>query len=73
MTEVFREQYGREMKVNVIHAGLECGLFSGKVHDLDAVAIGPDIEAIHSVNEKLSVASVQRVWKYLLAVLAKLG
>ena len=73
MTEVFREQYGREMKVNVIHAGLECGLFSGKIRDLDAVSIGPDIEAIHSVNEKLSVASVQRVWKYLLAVLAKLG
>lgn len=73
MTAVFRQQYGKEMVTDVIHAGLECGLFVNKIHDLDAVSIGPDIDAIHSVNEKLSISSAGRVWRYLLAVLAELG
>ena len=40
MTEVFREQYGREPKVEAIHAGLECGLFCGKLPGLDCGACG---------------------------------
>ena len=43
MVEVFREQYGREPKVEAIHAGVECGLFAGKMPGLDCVSIGPDL------------------------------
>ena len=55
--------------VATIHAGLECGLLSGQLPELDCVSFGPNMFDVHSVNEKLEVASVQRMWDYLLAVL----
>ena len=72
MVQVFRELSGGDPKVEAIHAGLECGLFAGKLEGLDAVSIGPDMRDIHSPREKLSVSSVGRTWAYLTAVLARL-
>ncbi|MDE7260905.1 MAG: aminoacyl-histidine dipeptidase [Oscillospiraceae bacterium] len=72
MTGVYKRMTGREMTVEAIHAGLECGLFAGKMDGLDAVSMGPDMRDIHSAREKLSVSSVQRVWAYLLEVLKEL-
>ena len=72
MVRVFREKYGREPVVETIHAGLECGLLAGKLPGLDAVSIGPDMADIHSARERLSVASVERTWDYLLEILAQL-
>lgn len=71
MTEVYLEQYGRKPAVEVIHAGLECGLLSGKLDGLDCVSFGPDIVDIHTTREKLSIPSVQRTWKLLLEVLKR--
>ena len=73
MTDVYLKQTGREMKVTAIHAGLECGIFCGKIKGLDCVSLGPDILDIHTPQERLSVSSVQRVWKYLVAVLEELS
>ncbi len=72
MVETFIRQYGHAPEVHAIHAGLECGLFCGKLEDLDCVSFGPDIEEIHTTRERMSVASVQRTWELLTAVLAKL-
>lgn len=72
MTEVFREMYGKEPEVKVIHAGLECGLFYEKISGLDCVSLGPDMQNIHTTEEKLSISSVERVWKYLLEVLKRI-
>ncbi|MCR5657303.1 MAG: aminoacyl-histidine dipeptidase [Butyrivibrio sp.] len=69
MAEVYKNLYGKKPRIEAIHAGLECGLFSEKIKDLDCVSIGPDMQDIHSTGEKLSVASTKRVWEYLLAVL----
>ena len=71
MTEVFREQYGHEPKIEAIHAGVECGLLCGKLADLDCVSIGPDLEEIHTPRERMSIASVQRVWAFVLEVLKR--
>lgn len=68
--EIYKKQTGKEMKVEVIHAGLECGILSSKLEGLDCISIGPDMVAIHSPNEKLSISSVARVWEYLKEVLA---
>ena len=68
----FEAQYGRKPKISVIHAGLECGLFSDKLKGLDCISIGPDILDIHTVNEKLDIASTQRTWELLLNVLKAL-
>ena len=72
MVRAYRETTGREMVVEAIHAGLECGLFAGKLPGLDAVSIGPDLRDVHSTRERMSVSSVARTWAYLRKVLEEL-
>ena len=72
MVKVFAAQYGYEPKVEAIHAGLECGLLSGKLPGLDAVSFGPDLKDIHTPRERMSISSVARTWQYLTAVLREL-
>ena len=71
MIEVYKELYQKEPMVQAIHAGLECGIFSSKIEDLDCISFGPDIYAVHTYEEKLSISSVARVWTYLLEVLKR--
>ncbi len=72
MAEVYKNIYGKDMLVTAIHAGLECGLFCGKISGLDCVSLGPDLFDIHTPSERMSISSVKRVWEYLLCVLEKL-
>lgn len=72
MVEAYREMYGKDPEVKVIHAGLECGLFFEKILGLDCVSLGPDMKDIHTSEEKLSISSVKRVWEYLLEVLKRI-
>ena len=72
MTDVYKEQYGCEPKIEAIHAGLECGIFCGKIDGLDCVSFGPNLLEIHTVRERMSISSVQRVWSYLKEVLKRL-
>lgn len=72
MVVLYREMYGETPKVEAIHAGLECGIFMSKIKDLDCISIGPDMTDIHTTRECLSVSSVQRIWEYLLRLLADL-
>lgn len=72
MTAVYVEQYGAQPRIEAIHAGLECGLFAGKIADLDCVSIGPNLKEIHTPRERLSIASVQRTWKMLLELLRRM-
>ena len=66
---VYNEMYGKELNVTAIHAGLECGIFCGKIKDLDCVSLGPDMYDIHTPEERLCISSCQRVWNFLLRVL----
>ncbi|MCI9307769.1 MAG: aminoacyl-histidine dipeptidase, partial [Lachnospiraceae bacterium] len=72
MVSVYQRLYGKEPKVEAIHAGLECGIFSGKIEGLDCVSIGPNMYDIHSPKERLSISSVKRVYEFLLEVLKEL-
>ena len=67
--KVYKEQYGADPIVTTIHAGLECGIFADKLKGLDAISIGPNILDIHTPRERLEIASVERVWKFVLGVL----
>jgi len=69
MCEVYRRMYGKDAKVVTIHAGLECGILSEKIKDLDCVSIGPDNFDIHTTEERLSLSSTARVYEYLLELL----
>lgn len=67
--ETYRKMYGKEAKVEAIHAGLECGLFKSKIPDLDVISLGPDMFDVHTPDERLSISSTQRVWDFLKEVL----
>lgn len=66
---VYRKMYGRDARFETIHAGLECGIFAGKMPDMDAVAMGPDCFDEHSTEEHLSVSSTVRVYEFLVELL----
>ncbi|MCD8362101.1 MAG: aminoacyl-histidine dipeptidase [Lachnospiraceae bacterium] len=72
MCGVYRQLFGREPRVEGVHAGLECGLFASKIPELDAVSFGPQINNIHSTREELIISSVQRFWELLLGTLREL-
>ena len=69
IAKVYEELYHTEPVFETIHAGLECGLLSQKIKDLDCVAFGPDIFDIHTPKERLSISSTARVWDMLVAFL----
>ncbi|MBQ9773420.1 MAG: aminoacyl-histidine dipeptidase [Clostridia bacterium] len=65
----YRTVTGKEARVDVIHAGLECGIISSHLPDMDIISIGPDMHDIHSPAERLDLASVELFWKTLEAVI----
>jgi dipeptidase D len=69
--QVFTDMFSDELKVEAVHAGLECGLFIEKLPGLDAVSVGPTVFDVHTPQEKLDLASFYKVWLLLLNVLRK--
>ena len=70
--EVYAERFGESPHVNVVHAGLECGIIGAKYPGLEMVSFGPNIEGAHSPDERVQVSSVEKFWGYLGAVLGAL-
>ena len=66
---VYEEMFGKTLTVEAIHAGLECGLFYEKIPGLDSVSFGPDMKHVHTTEERLSVSSTERTYRYLLKLL----
>ncbi len=73
MVEEFQKLFGREPRVEGIHAGLECGILSEKIPGLDIVSMGPDILDIHTVNERLCISSARQNFDFLVRVLKRLA
>lgn len=70
---VHAEVFGKPMVVKAIHAGLECGLIGEKVPGIDMVSFGPQLEGVHSPDERVHVPSVDRFWRALRRVLEELA
>ena len=69
--DVYRDLTGTEGKLEATHGGLECGLFIEKLPGLDAVSLGPELHDVHSVRERLSVPSTERVYELVCEVLRR--
>ena len=67
----YYDQNGKEIKVEAIHAGLECAVFSANMQNLDCISVGPNLFDVHTVNEKLSISSTISTFNLLLKVLEK--
>ena len=76
LQEIMKKIYfginGKELVVTGIHAGLECGMFCGKIKGLDCVSLGPEMHGIHTPAERLSISSCEKLWNFLLEVLKTL-
>ncbi len=69
---LYQKMYGKEMVVQAIHAGLECGFFAEKIEGLDCISIGPDMRDVHTTKERLSISSTERVYRFLICLLEEL-
>ncbi len=69
-TRAYAELYGNEPKVEVIHAGLECGIIKKAIPDMDMLSCGPVVVDLHSPDEALNVASFERFFSVILRVLS---
>ncbi|MDO5520508.1 MAG: aminoacyl-histidine dipeptidase [bacterium] len=67
--DLYKEEFGRDPIIEVIHAGLECGILANKIPGLDIVSIGPDMHDVHTPKERLSISSTIRVFDYIVNVL----
>lgn len=68
----YKELYGKEVILEHVHAGLEGGVFSEHIKDLDVCVIAPNLHDIHTVNECVEIDSVNRVYKWLIEVLKEI-
>ena len=69
----YRDLFGADLKIEALHAGLECGLFSDALPGLDAIAVGPTIRGCHTPDEYLPLDSFARFYTLLVDVLARLA
>lgn len=71
--EVYKSLFGREPEVKAVHAGLECGIIGDKFPGMDMISFGPTILGAHSPDERVEIATVEKFWKLLKAILEKLA
>ncbi len=71
--QVYSREFGQPANLQVIHAGLECGLLAASHPQLDMISFGPDIRGAHAPGERVEIASVEYCWRLLKAVLEALA
>lgn len=71
--EVYKKLYNEDMKVEVIHAGLECGAISQNYPDIDFISVGPNLRDVHTPSEYLEIDSTERVYNYVVELINSLN
>jgi dipeptidase D len=69
--DTYQELFNKKMKIQTIHAGLECAVIAQKIPDAQVVSFGPTITGAHTPNETVEISSVNNYWKLLVALLNK--
>lgn len=70
--EVYTKVFGREPKINAVHAGLECGLLKNHLPNTQMISFGPDIEKAHTPRERVHIESVGRIYNFLCQLIKEL-
>lgn len=71
VAQTYKELFNDELKLEAIHAGLECGIFKESIGDIDMISIGPNIHGVHAPGETLEIESTRNVYKLILEILKK--
>ena len=69
LVSIYERQNQEKPKVVACHAGLECGILGTNYPDMDMISFGPTIHGAHSPDERASISSSQKFWKFLLEIL----
>lgn len=69
LKEIYEKQNNAKPNVVACHAGLECGILGTNYPDMDMISFGPTIKGAHSPDERASISSAQKYWKFVLEVL----
>ena len=70
--ECYQKMFSDKPGIYAVHAGLECGVFASKIKDFDCISIGPDMQDIHTVDEKLSISGTKAFFEFLLSFIKEL-
>ncbi len=70
--QAYRECFDAELALDSVHGGLELGILSGKMPDVDFISMGPTMYNVHTPNERLDIASAGRCWEFLKKILEDL-
>lgn len=69
----YQDLFHTDLKIEGIHAGLECGLFAQNLPGLDAISIGPTLKGVHTPDEAFDLKSNQKIYQLLSEVLTRLA
>jgi len=72
LVPIYKKQTGEKPRVVACHAGLECGILGTNYPDMDMISFGPTIHGAHSPDERASISSSQKFWKFLVEILANI-
>ena len=69
---IYEKQNNEKPKVVACHAGLECGILGTNYPGMDMISFGPTIHGAHSPDERASISSAQKYWKFVLEILSNI-
>ena len=72
MEGIYEKLFNEKPKVVACHAGLECGILGANYPGMDMISFGPTILGAHSPDERVSISSVQKYWKFVLEILKEI-
>jgi dipeptidase D len=72
LTSIYEKQNKEKAKVVACHAGLECGILGANYPEMDMISFGPTIHGAHSPDERASISSAQKFWKFLVEILGNI-
>jgi dipeptidase D len=67
--KIYRQVFDQEAMVKSVHAGLECAVIGDKYDGMDMISFGPDLRDPHSPNEGLYIPSLEKIWRFMVALL----
>lgn len=71
--KLYEKMFNKKPVVEIIHAGLECGIIGDKYPGMDMISIGPDLKFPHSPDEKISITAIGKVWDFIVELMKEIN
>ncbi|MFA4874184.1 MAG: aminoacyl-histidine dipeptidase [bacterium] len=68
--QVFEKRFGKKPVIDIIHAGLECGIIGNMYPGMDMISFGPTLRNVHCPDERLLIPTIEKVWDFTVDLLA---